>query len=279
MTDFVVAVNVADVRRDPDSTSERVTQALMNMPVFAGQSREDEWVPVKLVDYMGWMKLSDLAPPVQKGFCKVGEHCGTPLSLVAVVTTPSAALYEEAEGEGSCGMIYGTTRLPLLDITHLMRVQVALPGDRTAWLERSYVTLREQREPYPRMGVEEVITYARKFLGVPYLWGGVSWSGIDCSGFVQLCYRQGGYFIPRDGDQQNGFLHHVVERPHMRAGDLIFFGAEEITHVALALNEHEYIHAEGQNYNRVVINSFNPSAEHYYPRLDEIVWSIKRVIA
>jgi cell wall-associated NlpC family hydrolase len=64
----------------------------------------------------------------------------------------------------------------------------------------------------------------------------------------------------------------------MQEGDLIFFGSKSITHVALALNDHEYIHAEGQNYNRVVINSFNPQDEHYYPRLDEIVWAIKRVV-
>jgi cell wall-associated NlpC family hydrolase len=64
----------------------------------------------------------------------------------------------------------------------------------------------------------------------------------------------------------------------MRTGDLIFFGKKEITHVGMALNDHEYIHAEGQNYNRVVINSFNPADEHYYERLDQIVWSMKRVI-
>ena len=48
--------------------------------------------------------------------------------------------------------------------------------------------------------------------------------------------------------------------------------------VAMALNNQHYIHAEGQNYNRVVINSFNPAEENYYPRLDEIVWDVKRVI-
>jgi cell wall-associated NlpC family hydrolase len=64
----------------------------------------------------------------------------------------------------------------------------------------------------------------------------------------------------------------------MRAGDLIFFGSKEITHVGMALNDHEFIHAEGRNYSRVVINSFKPTDEHYYPRLDQIVWSIKRVV-
>jgi cell wall-associated NlpC family hydrolase len=64
----------------------------------------------------------------------------------------------------------------------------------------------------------------------------------------------------------------------MQAGDLLFFGSTEITHVGLALNDHEFMHAEGQNYHRVVINSLRPTDGHYSPRLDQIVWSIKRVV-
>lgn len=277
MTDFVVAAGVADVRRDPDSSSERVTQALLNMPVYASEP-QGEWVPVKLVDYMGWMRLGDLAVPIQKGFCKVGEYCATPLSLIAVLTASHTPLYESAEGGHSLGQAYLSSLLPVLDVTHPARVQVAVPGEQVAWIERAALEIRQQKEPYPRQSVEAVIGYARQFLGVPYLWGGTSWAGIDCSGFVQLCYRTGGYFIPRDADQQNGFLYHAIERTQMLAGDLIFFGSKEITHVGMALNDHEYIHAEGQNYHRVTINSFNSADEHYYPRLDQIVWSIKRVV-
>ncbi len=277
MTDFVVATGVAEVRREPDGSAEQVTQALMNMPVYAGEPA-DAWVPVKLVDYMGWMRLSDLAAPLQKSFCKVGEHCATPLPLIAVLTATHAQLYEEADGEQISGTVYLSTWLPVLDTTHPRRIQVAVPGERVAWLERGVVEMRQRQEPYPRQSVEVVIGYARQFLGVESLWGGTSWAGIDCSGFVQLCYRAGGYYIPRDGDQQDGFLQHAIERSQMRAGDLIFFGSQEITHVGMALNDHEYIHAEGRHYNRVTINSFRPADDHYYPRLDEIVWSLKRVV-
>lgn len=277
MTDFVVAAGVTDVRRDPDGSSEQVTQALMNMPVYAGEA-QGEWVPAKLVDYMGWMRLCDLAAPIVSGFCKVGADCATPLPMVAVITATHTPLYTSAEGAETHGEAYLSTHLPPLDTTHAARVQVALPGECTAWIERSALEIRPRKEPYPRQNVETVIGCARQFLGVPYLWGGTSWQGIDCSGFVQLCYRMGGYFIPRDADQQDGFLHYAIERSQMRAGDLIFFGSKQITHVGMALNDHEYIHAEGRNFNRVTINSFRSTDEHYYPRLDEIVWSIKRVI-
>jgi cell wall-associated NlpC family hydrolase len=275
--DFVVATGVADVRRAPGDSAERVTQALLNMPVYAAEP-EGEWVAVKLVDYAGWMRSGDLAAPIPASFCLVGEHCATPLSMVAVITAARTSLYESSQDDRSCGMAYLSTRLPALNVTHPARVAVALPGERVAWIDRRALALRQPKLPYPRQGVQAVTACARSLLAVPYLWGGVSWQGLDCSGFVQLCYRMGGYFLPRDADQQDGFLYHAIERSCLRAGDLIFFGAKEITHVGLALNDHEYIHAEGQHYHRVLVNSFRARDEHYYPRLDEIVWSIKRVV-
>ncbi|HEY1350251.1 MAG TPA: NlpC/P60 family protein [Ktedonobacteraceae bacterium] len=275
--DFVVATGVADVRREPADSAERVTQALLNMPVYAAEP-EGEWVAVKLVDYAGWMRSGDLAAPIPASFCQVGEHCATPLPMVAVVTAAHTLLYEDPQDEQSCGTAYLSTRLPALDVTHVARVAVALPGERVAWIERTALALRQSTLPYPRQGVQAVLACARSLQGVPYLWGGVSWQGLDCSGFVQLCYRMGGYFLPRDADQQDGFLYHALERSCLRAGDLIFFGARQITHVGLALNDHEYIHAEGQHYQRVLVNSFLARDTHYYPRLDEIVRSIKRVV-
>lgn len=277
MTDYVVATGVADVRRDPSGAAELVTQALLNMPVFAADP-EGEWVSVKLVDYTGWMRQCDLAAPITDSFCRVGECCRTPFPLVAVVTAASAVLYADPEGDQACGEAYLSSRLSPLDLTHPARVEVALPGERAAWVDRASLAVRQRKLPYPRQGAGAVIACARSLLGAPYLWGGVSERGIDCSGFVQLCYRMGGYVLPRDADQQDGLLYHAIERAGLCAGDLLFFGGAAVTHVALALNDHEYIHAEGQRYHRVVINSLRAHDEHYYPRLDEILRGIKRVI-
>jgi hypothetical protein len=277
---YVVAVGVADVRREPDPASELVTQALMNVPAIADETRDD-WTHVKLPDYEGWIRAEQLESPIVPSFTWVSDCCRSPLHLVAVVTATHTPLYSEAVGEEIVDTIYLSTALPVLDTSRDERVQVALPGERAAWLERTELALRppELSEGiYPRQPVRVVTDYARQFLGVPYLWGGTSWQGLDCSGLVQLCYRMGGYTLPRDADQQHDFLSHSIARAEMQEGDLIFFGSRAITHVALALNDHEYIHAEGQNYNRVVINSFNAQDEHYSPRLDEIVWAIKRVV-
>jgi cell wall-associated NlpC family hydrolase len=277
MTTCAIAVGVANVRREPAPTAELVTQVLRNTPAQVGETC-DAWTHVTLPDYAGWVCSDELAEPAIKGFTKVGAHCATPLDLVAVVAATHTPLYADSTGEETIGTAYLSSVLPLLDTTPAECLQVALPGAQSAWIARGAVTIRRGELAYPRAPVSVVTTYARAFIGVPYLWGGTSWAGIDCSGLVQLCYRMGGYSLPRDADQQHDALAHTIERSQMREGDLIFFGHPTITHVAMALNEQEYIHAEGQHFNRVVISSFEPTAEHYYRRLDEIVYAIKRVV-
>jgi cell wall-associated NlpC family hydrolase len=275
---YAVSVGVADVRRDPDPTSELVTQALLNSPVLAGET-SGEWTRITLSDYEGWIRSAELEEPPVKGFTRIGESCATPLNLVAVVTETHTPLYRSLDGDEVIETAYLSTILPLLDTTQPQRVHVSLPGDQVGWISRDAVSIRQGEQAYSRANVDVVTNYARSFEGVPYLWGGTCWRGIDCSGFVQLCYRMGGYLLPRDADQQHDALPQSVARDAMREGDLIFFGSKQITHVAMALSNTAYIHAEGQRYNRVIIHSFNPASENYNQRLSEIVWTIKRVIS
>ncbi|MBN2638590.1 MAG: C40 family peptidase [Bacteroidales bacterium] len=95
---------------------------------------------------------------------------------------------------------------------------------------------------------EEILLSAKQLLSTPYLWGGRSAFGADCSGFVQIVFKMNGYQLPRDSIQQAktglniDFIHEGLP------GDLVFFENEEqqIVHVGILLNNHEIIHASGQ---------------------------------
>lgn len=96
-----------------------------------------------------------------------------------------------------------------------------------------------------------IIKVAQKFLGTPYLWGGKSQSGIDCSGFTQIVFQINGYQLPRDAYQQ-AELGYEVSLADARKGDLAFFSNEngKIIHVGIIYKTKsdsvKVIHSSGQ---------------------------------
>jgi cell wall-associated NlpC family hydrolase len=110
-----------------------------------------------------------------------------------------------------------------------------------------------------------VIALSRSFLGLPYLWGGTSTFGFDCSGFVQMLCRRRGALIPRDAQPQAGWSGFApVERHDLRPGDLVYFGQSvgKITHTGMYLGDGQFISATAHSQPVVHID-----------RLDDPYWS------
>jgi hypothetical protein len=95
---------------------------------------------------------------------------------------------------------------------------------------------------------KEITTTAKKFLNSPYLWGGKTCFGLDCSGFTQVLYKIYGISIPRDSSQQVHSGESVSLISESLPGDLAFFDDEEgnITHVGMLLSQEQIIHASGK---------------------------------
>lgn len=111
--------------------------------------------------------------------------------------------------------------------------------------EVSFETIITQRFGDARV---DLTTTAKEFINVPYLWGGRSFFGVDCSGFTQLVFKANGRKIPRDAYQQAeiGKVLDFVEES--QAGDLAFFENSEgrVIHVGMMLNNRQIIHASGK---------------------------------
>ncbi|BAF60856.1 MAG: C40 family peptidase [Pelotomaculum sp.] len=158
-----------------------------------------------------------------------------------VVTGKSAPLYADAGLTKPLAMLCYQTRLPLLGESG-RAVTVRLPGGGTGYLAPGDVK-RADALAFTRDGI---VNEARKFLGLPYLWGGTSSYGFDCSGFVMRLYQSQGISIPRDADEQatEGF---AVEKDGLLPGDLVFYAAKggsgQIHHVGMYIGNGLMIHS------------------------------------
>lgn len=267
-------VPLTDVRRDPAPDSELVTQALLGTPVQRlADDKGGAWTYVRLPDYEGWIDQTALTAEQSAG---VGA---APDQYVRV--TPSAAiLHVMGAGAAEEWTVYAGTVLHRLGTMPGGEIWLALPDGRQGTITAPAVApLREHKGPPSEWPA--ILATAREFLTTPYLWGGMSRQGIDCSGFVQVVYRVHGYGMPRDADQQFAALPQAVARGAWEPGDLLFFGKEsgQITHVGLYIGNQQVIHASGKGpVPSVQIQSLDPAAPDYAERLVTTYIGARRVL-
>jgi cell wall-associated NlpC family hydrolase len=237
--------DVADLRAEPRANAELVDQAHYSERVrLLGAAAE--WYYVQGPDhYFGWLRYADLA--------------ALPRRETKIVVVALAAVRQRPERSSPVvGWLPAGTELgvfkraeevdddlpsiatPAADGWHRVGFTVNDSGqDRFGFIAPDEVlSLRAVPSRFPTAG--DLLDTADAFRGAPYLWGGTTALGLDCSGFVQQVYRLNGVALPRDANQQ-AMLGRKVEEA--RAGDLMFFGDESVTHVALATGSTEFIHA------------------------------------
>jgi cell wall-associated NlpC family hydrolase len=127
----------------------------------------------------------------------------------------------------------------------------------------------EQSRQFSEPSTHSVHELAMRFIGVPYMWGGRTFAGVDCSGFVQIVYKCLQKSLPRDASQQQK-VGSSVPFEKIREGDLIFFERDaKVVHVGIALAGGKIIHAHGavridELTKDGIFNLEKQSLSHYY---------------
>lgn len=264
---YVSASSVADVRRQPDHASELLTQIIYG-DVALPLKIEGDWVLVRLDDgYVGWIRswhLHDVTIDENDSYAK-GVGFRVAVNHAEVFTAP------DAESLRVTDLVIGT-RLVATACGQRGWRAVTLPDGKSGYLRA------QSLEKQPRAGRvvrERLASTGLRFLGTPYIWGGTTPKGFDCSGLIQRIFALHGVRLPRDSDIQSGFGELVSTRnpAALRTGDLLFFGrtAERITHVAMMLTDGLFLHAYGQ----VRVGSLDPRHALYEKKLHRD-WQLTR---
>ena len=267
----VVNLSVNNMREQPDYAAEMGDQCLMGTLVeIVGE--DSYWKQIVAPKpYKAWvneMGLTEMTEAEKDAYLQAPKY---------ICTADYARIWSEASEKsmGVCDFVAGDIVRKCLDakgkaLIHRKFVKVLLPSGRTGWVRREAVEDFRDWTSARSATAEEVLNTAYRFIGVPYLWGGTSIKGVDCSGLAWSTYFLSGILLPRNASQQAKVGIDVIpDTEHLMPGDLIFFGRaatedkpERITHVGIYIGDGMYIHSSQV----VRINSIDPASKDYSGR-------------
>lgn len=268
-----IRLSVACMREEPRYAAEQGTQAIMGMPVKV-LDEKNGWIKIESPDgYQAWVWNSSITKK-------------TEAELAAWRKAPRLIVTDRYE---TVGYDSPTTTSPRHTVTDLVngcivegsldskivngRVEVTLPDSRKCWVDTASLTPIEKWAAQD-FDPDVILDQAYALEGHPYMWGGTSTKGVDCSGLVRVGYFANGFILKRNASQQArlGTRLEAKDWPSYMPGDLLFFGNNEtgkVTHVALYDHDGKIIHSAGS----VKRNSCDPKSPDYLQR--KTMWAVR----
>ncbi|MDX1660959.1 MAG: C40 family peptidase [Gemmatimonadota bacterium] len=285
--------SLAHLRREPRHAAELVSQMILGEEALVLDA-DGEWLRVQTGDrYVAWVHRSSVvrARARDRDTFRRRLFRRDPPADTWVVTARGIVMRASPEPHAPvvCDLVEGArvaVEVPDADSLERRAARIRLPDGTTGWVPAGAVLpadrLAERFSPEGRA----ILDHAAQFLGLPYLWGGTSEKGFDCSGLVQRVYGLHGRWLPRDSDQQavEGEPVDPGDRwEHVRAGDLAFFSETpgKITHVGILAEGGRLLHASTTRHG-VAWDALGPTASdrtEFGERLAEMLVGVRRVLA
>ncbi len=222
---------ILQIRSKPDETSELTNQVLFGEH-FSVLNIENNWAYIRLTfdQYEGWTDLNTITEITEEEYLAMQHHMKK-LTLTSGIFNRIKKL-----STGEEFFIPAGSPLPFFkdNVFKIKEIEFQL-------ITGKPLTPKLQEKT-------RVVELSRQFMNAPYLWGGRTYFGLDCSGFIQLIYRMSGCFLPRDTSQQIHYGKTVNQLNEAHAGDLCFFhkGNNRVSHVGLYAGNNKIIHASGK---------------------------------
>ena len=258
----VVNISVCNLRETPNFTAQMVSQALLGTPVevLGISDNGNPWPEVVTPDdYNGWVHYKAITLMDKEQLLAWNR------APKVVVTALHGAVYEKPfSSSGIVSDVVAGDRLEYLG-KHGSWYRIGFPDGRNGYLRMRDGKTEEQWRKRLDQSADAILATALTMNGYPYVWGGMSPNGMDCSGFVRTVLFMHDIIIPRDASEQAEVGQRIDIRDNLIPGDLVFFGkiredgSPRVSHVGFYLGNDRFIHSMGL----VQISSFNPSDPLY----------------
>ena len=224
----ICLLSVVPVRNEPSDKAEMVTQLVFGDLLIIRESRQN-WMMIRIVydNYEGWVDEKQLVILDENEFNRLNKaSCRYTKDLAEVVQDNSGNIIP---------VLFGSS-LRLLE------------NNRFTIADKSFIFTGHLSASAGKIQVRSVIEDSLLFLNAPYLWGGKTPFGVDCSGFIQAVFKVNGVKLLRDSGQQASQGETISLMDEALPGDLVFFDDDEgiITHVGLIIEKDKVIHASGK---------------------------------
>jgi gamma-D-glutamyl-L-lysine dipeptidyl-peptidase len=259
----LVEVSVCNIRYSPKHSGEMASQALMGTPLRILEKEDNGWLLVQTPDqYISWVDRGAITMMNKEGIDR------WKMAQKVIYTRAYGSAYSEANEESATvsDLVAGCMMELIAEVGDFYQVQ--FPDLRQGYVSKHEANNYNQWLTGVGATEENLVKTSKRMMGIPYLWGGTSFKGVDCSGFTKTVYFLNGIVLPRDASQQVSIGETIDKTGNwseLKAGDLLFFGekredgSEKVVHVAMWLGNGEYIHAS----DKVRVNSMISTAQNY----------------